>query len=270
MKKKVYLLVGCLIALSSLKIFSQQEEPINVSPLIGEELDRVERNYFHLFPRVDGFEKAVFYLNDDNSLRVEITINSNGVIKDTIITKYSSPEEIEKHIITSVFIDLRDNSGPNFTVRTSFSRLTAQKMVTLNEQKLFTTDELTVEQNSQEPSFSSIWETDLNDIHSVIKEGESNIWSYSQTGLAIGGGAGLLIGFIVGQGDKSKSGIVSSEAVGVLGGVLIGAAVGLVVGTIVGISTSHNEIIIYPHMPEGLSTLKSYDLYYRNIEKKNE
>jgi hypothetical protein len=270
MKKKVYLLVGCLIALSSLKIFSQQEEPITVSPLIGEELDRVERNYFHLFPRVDGFEKAVFYLNDDNSLKVEMKISSKGVIKDTVIPKYSSLEEIEKHIINSVFIDLRDNSGPNFTVRTSFSRLTAQKMVTLNEQKLFTVDKLTVDQISRKPSLSSIWETDLNDIHSVIKEGESNIWSYAQTGTLIGSGVGLLIGFLVGQSDKSKSGIVSSEAVGVLGGVLIGAAVGLVIGTIVGISTSQEEVIIYPHMPEGISTLQSYSLYHRNIEKKNE
>jgi hypothetical protein len=233
-------------------------------------LDRVERDYFHMFPRIDGFEKAVFYLNDDNSLKVEMKINSKGVIKDTVIPKYSSLEEIEKHIINSVFIDLRDNSGPNFTVRTGFSRLTAQKMVTLNEQKLFTTDELTVVRNFREPSLSSIWETDLNDIYSVILEGESNIWSYSQTGLAIGGGAGLLIGFIVKTGKDNKDEFISSRAVAVLGGVLIGAAVGLVVGTIVGITTSYNEIIIYPHTPEGLSTLKAYNLYYRKNLKKNE
>ena len=263
MKKQIYLILVFVLLVNALFVFPKQDKPTIVSPLIGEELDRIERDYFHMFPKVDGFEKAVFYLNDDNSLRVEMTINSNGIKKDTLIQKYSSLEEIQEHIIKTVFFDLRDDSGPNFSVRTSFSSLSEQKMVTLDEQKLFTVDKLTVDQISREPTLSSIWKTDLNDIHSVILEGESNIWSYAQTGTLIGGGAGLLVGFLVGQGDKSKSGIVSSEAVGVLGGVLIGAAVGLVIGTIFGISTSHNKIIIYPHTSEGLSTLKSYSLYYR-------
>jgi hypothetical protein len=268
MKKLTFLSLMLALLFSNHLLFAQQEEPIMVSPLIGNELDRVERDYFHLFPRVDGFEKAVFYLNDDNSLRVEMTINSNGVIKDTLISKYSSIEEVEKHIITSVFVDLRADSGPNFTVRTSVSRLAAQKMVTLNEQKLFTVDKLTVDQISREPSLNSIWETDLKDIYSVNLEGESNIWSYAQTGTLIGTGAGLLIGFLVGQSNKSKNEIVSSEAIGVLGGVLIGAAVGLVIGTVVGISTSQEDIIIDPNTPEGLSTLKSYSLYLRNKRDK--
>ena len=42
-------------------------EPITVSPFIGEKLDRVERDYFKLFPQFDGFEEAVFYLNPDST-----------------------------------------------------------------------------------------------------------------------------------------------------------------------------------------------------------
>ena len=270
MKKITLLSLILALLINNNLLFTQRVEPIEISPLIGEELDRIERDYFHMFPQIDGFENAVFYLNDDNSLRVEINSSSNGLIKDTVIPKYSSLEEVEKHIINSVFIDLRDDSGPNFIVRTGAGRLTAQKMVTLNEQKLFTTDELTLERNFREPSLGSIWETDLNDIHSVILEGESNIWSYAQTGTLIGGGVGLLIGFLVGQSNKSKNEIVSSEAVGVLGGVLIGAAVGLVVGTIVGISTSQEEILIDPHAPEGISNLQSYSLYHRNLKEKKD
>ena len=177
MKKIAFLSLLLALLFNYGLLFAQQDEPIIVGPLTGEELDRVERDYFHMFPKIEGFETAVFYLNDDNSLRVEIIINSNGVIKDTVIPKYSSLEEIEKHIIDRVFLDLRDDSGPDFTIRTGFSRVTSQKMVTLNEQKLFTIDKVTVDQKFKEPSLSSIWETDLNDIHSVIKEGESNIWS---------------------------------------------------------------------------------------------
>ncbi len=59
--------------------------PIIVSPLIGEKLDRVERDYFGLFPHINGFEEAVFYLNPDSSLMVEIWYRSNSEVRDTII-----------------------------------------------------------------------------------------------------------------------------------------------------------------------------------------
>jgi hypothetical protein len=270
MKKRVYLSVVLLFVFNTFTVFPQQDEPIIISPLIGEELDRVERDYFHLFPKIDGFEKAVFDLNDDNSLKVNITTFNNNITKDSIIEKYSSIRDMEKHITTRIYMDLRDEAGPNFTVRTGFSRLTEQKMVALNEQSLFTIDKVNIDQEYKEPSLSSIWETNLNDIHSVIRERESNVWSYAQTGALIGSGAGLLIGFLAGKGNKSENEFLSSEAVGILGGVLIGAGIGLVIGAIIGISSTEEEVIIYPHTPEGISTLQSYSLFNRKDSEKNE
>lgn len=269
MKNKISLLIASLIFCGVTLTNAQQGKPVIVSPLVGNELDRVERDYFHFFPRIDGFENAVFYLNEDNSLRVEMTTNSNGVIKDTIIPKYSSLEEIEKHIISRVFMDLRDDPGPNFTIQTGFNRLTEQKMVTLEEEQLFTVDELTVEQEFNEPSLNLIWGTDMNDINCVVKEGESNIWSYARAGTLIGSGVGLIIGFTVGKSKKTENEIISSEGVGMLGGILIGAAVGFVVGAIIGVSSSEEEVIINPNTPEGLSALKSYSLYFRKQKQNN-
>jgi hypothetical protein len=50
-------------------LFSQQHNnPFVTSPFIGEKLDRIEENYFHLFPTVTNFQEATFYLNPDSSL----------------------------------------------------------------------------------------------------------------------------------------------------------------------------------------------------------
>jgi hypothetical protein len=268
MKKQIYLIFVLVLLVNALFVFPQQDEPIIVSPLIGGDLDRVERDYFHLFPQIDGFEKAVFYLNDDKSFRAKITTNINDEFKDTIIERYSSISDMENHITTRVFVDLRENAGPDFTVHTSFSRLAMQKMVTLNEQKLFTIDKLTIDQKFKEPSLSSIWETEVADINAVIKEGKSNVPSYIMTGTAIGGVAGFLVGWIAGKNDKKE--LIPSEFSGAIVGMLIGGAIGLITGAILGISSSEEEVMIDPLSPSGISTLKSYSLYYRHIEQKKE
>ena len=163
---------------------------------------------------------------------------------------------------------MRDDSGPNFTVNTGFSSLFEQKMVTLDEQKLFTIDKLTVEQKFKEPSISSIWETEVADINAVIKEGKSNVTSYIMTGTAIGGVAGFLVGWIAGKNDKKE--LIPSEFSGAIVGMLIGGAIGLITGAILGISSSEEEVMIDPLSPSGISTLKSYSLYYRHIEEQKE
>ena len=78
--------------------YANEKEPIVVSPLIGEKLDRVERNYFKLFPHFDGFEEAVFYLNPDSSLMVEIWYQTDDGIKDTVLQNYRSLSNLQYHI----------------------------------------------------------------------------------------------------------------------------------------------------------------------------
>ena len=39
--------------------------PYAVSPFIGDTLSLEERDYYILFPKIEGFQWAVFYLNSD-------------------------------------------------------------------------------------------------------------------------------------------------------------------------------------------------------------
>jgi len=112
-KMKILLISISLVVLLSLDSVPRDMDPVIVSPIIGEKLDRVERNYFGLFKQIDGFEEAVFYLNPDSSLMVEIRFQSNSEIRDTIIARYASLKSLQEHINQTILIVMKsgEDSG---------------------------------------------------------------------------------------------------------------------------------------------------------------
>jgi len=78
--------------------FAQKQEPVIVSPIIGEKLDRVEEDYFRLIPAITNVQEAVFYLNPDSTLNVLVTYEDNGAIIDTLIFKYISLLRLREYI----------------------------------------------------------------------------------------------------------------------------------------------------------------------------
>ena len=80
------LLVSFLIILSSSEniLFSQEQlKPFVISPFIGEKLDRIEEDYFILFPVISDFQEATFYLKSDSSLIVNIKGYYHNVFIDS-------------------------------------------------------------------------------------------------------------------------------------------------------------------------------------------
>ncbi len=73
--------------------------PIIVSPLIGEKLDRVENEYFYkLFPGFEGFEEAVFFMNPDSLLIAKVTYEKNNLLKDTTFNYYYDLNTVQKYL----------------------------------------------------------------------------------------------------------------------------------------------------------------------------
>lgn len=78
--------------------YGQQREPIVVSPLIGEKIERVEEEFFRLFPRFQGFQEGIFYLNSDSTLDAYISYEYNDLILDTLIKDYLSYKKLQRYI----------------------------------------------------------------------------------------------------------------------------------------------------------------------------
>ena len=78
--------------------FSQQGEPIIISPLIGNKLDRIEEEYFRLLPALDNVQEAIFYLNPDSTLDVRVSYESDNLIVDSLIENYLPYKQLQDFI----------------------------------------------------------------------------------------------------------------------------------------------------------------------------
>ncbi|MEE9450107.1 MAG: hypothetical protein V3V72_08660, partial [Ignavibacteriaceae bacterium] len=106
-KKKLFFLVYFLL-LSSAILAQEKAKPIIIHPLIGDKLDKVEEEYFKFFPQISGFQEAVFYLNPDSSLRVDIRYQESDAIRDTIINRYRTLRSLQTHIDQIIIISINE------------------------------------------------------------------------------------------------------------------------------------------------------------------
>lgn len=86
MKNLLFLL---FIVLSVKSTYSQKnDELVQLSPTIGDNLNLLERNYYGIYPEFEGFKNAVFYIRDNKFLIIKIAYQNNlGENKDTIIVE---------------------------------------------------------------------------------------------------------------------------------------------------------------------------------------
>jgi hypothetical protein len=79
--------------------FAQKDmSPYIANPVIGDTLTLKERDYYKLFPQIEGFQWAVFYLNPDSTLNADVKYHEDGILKDTLVEKYKSLKSLNYHI----------------------------------------------------------------------------------------------------------------------------------------------------------------------------
>jgi hypothetical protein len=110
MKNAKYYLLMLIISFYCYDLCAQ-EKPVLVSPLIGYQLDKAERDKYHLFQDIQDFQSAVFFLNPDSTLKAKISFVSKGLLKDTIIEKYKTLSEMQDLIEKSHFVQVQLKDG---------------------------------------------------------------------------------------------------------------------------------------------------------------
>lgn len=103
MKQILYALL--FLTLLTTNLFSQERDSlIQLYPGLGDTVDQFDRNYFELFKEIEGFERAVFYIRNNQRLVSKVTYSENSTTKDTTFVQLLSAledarkkmEEIEK------------------------------------------------------------------------------------------------------------------------------------------------------------------------------
>ena len=105
------LLVNVIITLFSLISSTQEKiQPITLSPFIGDTLDRVEKEYFGLFPDIKNFHEAFWYFNSDSLLMVNIKAKYKDELIDTTLPSINSLSYLRNRINGVLYKSIKDEN----------------------------------------------------------------------------------------------------------------------------------------------------------------
>ena len=246
---KKYILITQLIF--STIIFSQGVDSlIQIYPGIGDIVDSFTSNYIGLFPEIEDFNYAVFYVRNNESLITKIytspSDSSNEIIQ---IRKLSSIDSLQ-YIIRQ--IDLINTQLLN--EQRDFSLFTNEGNYIEGEIEMFDENYIYViaEGVRADHLGRMKYKIPVKDISEINLEGSSNVL----LGMCIGGVAGAVIGLVVANSIKNSAETKEANSVSnaadncgsSLGAGLAGASAfaaitlgGFLVGTLIGVTTSEDD-----------------------------
>jgi hypothetical protein len=255
---------------SGIKTLAQNDIlPYVVNDFIGDTLSQEERAYYQLFPKIEGFQCAVFYLNPDSTLNAAVKYYDDGMVKDTLIKNYKSIKSLHYHIYARNALENGlPESALNYTE--PVYREGAEVYVFMNDGRETSGELLSVRKNSllilkpdcdddlKNPDCISQLET--SEIDKLIIKGNSNLgW-----GIGLGLLTSVVVAGVIYQANYHSSsfgpGIDNETVVSIS----VSAAGCVILGAIVGILTSTPDEVIEPFSEDDIVGLRAHS---RFIEK---
>ncbi len=262
----IFLLHIVFILISSQSLAQNLNEPINVSPLIGDRLDPDEKRFFNLPPPLKGFNEAVFSLESDRSLTAKITYRMNEIIKDTIIHNYLSLSSLQNYLVQQIIDKIGNNEQCYMEFYCYDSTRISASLYRLNESSLSV-----IKPNIRNAINSGnlndyMLDLETNEVQKIIIQEDATVWPYALGGSLIGLIAGGIIGgsLVENQSDDVVEAVFAKpveKGAAIALGALIGAALGLVVGISIGNNIS-TDIEFVAHPISGYSILERRALLY--------
>jgi len=258
MKKLIYLFLTFILFNAS--GYSQQKDSlIQLYPGIGDTIDLFDRDFFNLYPDIEGFQQASLYVRDNNKLVSKLKLNiSNKIVDSSVVNFLAALNTVRKNISKlDEENNLKSRNEPNVIISLKDKRLVKGQLI------MFSKDNLYLKSENENPITLSP-STDLKIPNLSVSEinivGQNNTWSSAGMGALVG----LLIGGILGfAGGDDESGLVqfSSEEKALGLGLTFGILGGLI-GLITGSGSSTDDYIIYYNSKMDLLKLKDYSKYY--------
>ena len=265
MTQKIYTIVIFLLFSTLNKDFYSQENniPITVNNLIGDTLSKEERDYYKLFPQIEGFQSAVFYLNSDSILSAKVYYRKDGLLTDTLVQNYRTLQNLNYHIYARDALEKGLPIG-EFINQASGNEKGAEVSAYMNDGRETSGELLSVRANSI-LLFNSdcdkrllkqecINQINANEINKLVIEGNSNLgW-----GIGLGLLAAVVAGATVFQSYNDGSFLWGRDAIlptilSTVGCITLGVTIGIFT------STPDEEIKIYSE--EDIRGLSYYSRY---------
>lgn len=243
--------------------------PFIVSSFIGDTLSLSERNYFQLFPQIEGFQWAVFYLNPDSSLSANVKYISDKEFRDTLINNYKSLKTLTYHInarnalgngtldtFHPVYEGSEYKKGSEVCIYMNDGRETSGELLSVRENYLLLLNPMCDDRLLNPECINQL---EAFDIDKIIIQGKSN--------LVLGIGLGILASvvtaaIIYSSNYESNSWLAGVAAANKSKTPIIISSIGLVtLGTTIGILTSIPDKTIEPFSEDDIVGLRYHSRY---------
>lgn len=271
MKTLTFITIGfAFVTCLSSQTCAQNDVPTYLTnPIIGDTLSLNERNFYQLFPQIEGFQSAVFYLNPDSTLNVEVKYSDNGILKDTLIENYKSLKSLNYHIYAR---DALENGMPErvLNYQAPVHSKGAEVSTYMNDGQEISGELLSVRKNSllllnpecddRLLNADCINQINASEIDKLIIKGSSNV----VLGVSLGLLASVVVGAIIYQSnyESSSSWLRGLAAYEKSKTPIILSSIGLItLGATIGIFTSTPDEVINIYSENDIRGLSSYSRY---------
>ncbi|MBE0571507.1 MAG: hypothetical protein IH618_08185 [Ignavibacteriaceae bacterium] len=245
------------------------------NPIIGDTLSLDERNFYQLFPQIEGFQSAVFYLNPDSTLNADVKYSDDGVLKDTLIKNYRSLKNLNYHIYAR---DALENGMPErvLNYQAPVYSKGAEVSTYMDDGSETSGELLSVRKNSillLNPECDDrllnpdcINQIKASEIDRLVVKGNSNVI----LGVSLGLLASVVVGAIIYQSnyESSSSWLRGLAAYEKSKTPIILSSIGLItLGATIGIFTSTPDEVINIYSENDIRGLSSYSRYPKEEPK---
>ncbi|MBT8379165.1 MAG: hypothetical protein KJN64_08035 [Ignavibacteria bacterium] len=238
---------------------------IQIYPGIGDTLYFFDRAYISLYPEVENFKSAVFYIRDKEQFISEIHISNDD--SNYVVTRIQNQRSLDSIRTIISKVDYANNllmsEWHDITLTTTDGRVISGDLSMFDDKYIYIiAEDVRADHIGRNP-----YKIPYTQISTLVLEGSSNFL----TGMCIGGGAGTLLGVIialaVGEDPKTTDNSLKNCGANLgegVSAVAIGlgiALAGVTIGAIVGASTSTDDEVITFESELDLLKLKGHAGY---------
>ncbi len=239
MQKSILVLVVLILSIYPAFIMSQEKlQPFVVSPFIGDKLDRVEEEYFKIFPNFTDFQEAEFYVNTDSSLNVKIKVWHKNTLVDTTIRHWNSTSYLKGIIDQRIWTDINQGKVKELTFTTNKDSIIAGTVYAYENKQITFIQEGFNEINGEKDREKYLQKLNYFGVDKItVNETGYRVSAITGT---IGFIAGGMVAFLIAPKDNGSSSFYGMnfntlETFGIIIKVLIGGAIGWVMGFLIGL-----------------------------------
>ncbi len=219
-------------------IYAQgQDSLVELYPGLGNEIDRLDKEYYGLFDDYNNFNKAAFYIRNDKYLISKIKIFRNESLFDTVLIQPVSRLDSMRVLISKVeVINNNSNKNTDVAIITRTGERYEGKLDMFSKRYLYLYSDKSITAGNISHLRIKI---PVSNVEAVVLPGQSN----TLTGTGWGGLVGLLAGIAVSTSVKSQNFWIYDAKMMVAGFfALLGAGIGALIG--LGASTGDEVIEI--------------------------